>query len=479
VTTPQREVLERSIGFRDYLAIGLGAIIGIGWVMYSGNWLLDGGPVGAMLAFALVGVLLLPIGICYAEMTSAIPVAGGEMAFTFKAFGTFVSFVTAWALGLSYISVLPFETIAIGSLVEATWPALATDAIYSIDGYKVSWSTLIPGVLSGAYVIWLNYEGAKNSTRFQKWVMYLLFACTLVFTTTALIKGDISNLKPMFADEGNFWAVGPSSIISVLVVASWFMGGFDTIPQAAEESGVKMDPKNLGVAIISCIVIGALFYVLIILSVGISVSSEEMGVLLQQKNVMPTAEVFRAAFGYEWAAKLVLVAALCGLITGLNGFFIASTRLLFSLGRGGMLPHWFAKVHPVHGTPVNAIWFLGAIALIGPFVGKAAMAPIVNSGAIAFNVALMMTALAAIRLRYTEPDLERPFKAKPVWLYLGAIIAGSLVLLMLIPSSPGALSAAEWVIVCGWVALGLVGFIIRRKAQPMDHQERTYLILGK
>ena len=110
-TTTGRVALARSISFSRYVTLGLGMIVGVGWVVYSGQWLQDGGPLGAMLAFGLGGLLLLPVGMCYAEMTSALPLAGGELAFSYKAFGKFVGFLTAWTLALGYISIMPFETI--------------------------------------------------------------------------------------------------------------------------------------------------------------------------------------------------------------------------------------------------------------------------------------------------------------------------------------------------------------------------------
>ena len=114
-----RETLGKVISFKNYIALGLGIVVGIGWVVYSGQWLIDGGPVGAMIAFLVGGMLLIPVGKCYAELTAAIPVAGGEVAFSFKAFGSFVCFLTAWALAFSYVMMTPFETIAIGTLLES------------------------------------------------------------------------------------------------------------------------------------------------------------------------------------------------------------------------------------------------------------------------------------------------------------------------------------------------------------------------
>lgn len=475
----KRQSLEKSISFGNYVAIGLGAIVGIGWVIYAGQWLQDGGPVGAILAFLICGILLIPIGKCYAEMTSAIPVAGGEVAFTYKAFGPLVSFLTAWALALSYIAITPFETIAIGALLESMFPVLATDALYQVAGYKISWSTMLPGLIAGSYLIWLNYQGAKSSTRFQSCVVYALALCTVIFTVTALTKGSVANLSPMFSGEGSLWAIVPSSIISVLVVAPYFMAGFDTIPQAAEESGVKMKPGQLGTAILACIVLGSIFYVLIMLAVGMSLPPEKLKVVLAQKDVMPTAEVFRVAFGYEWAVKLVLFAALLGLVSTLNGFYIASSRLLFSLGRGGLLPHWFAKVHEIHQTPSNAILFVGVISLVGPFIGKSALVPIVSSGSLAFTVALLMTCLSAIRLRFGCPELERPYRTHIVTLYTGATMSGILVLLMIVPGSPGQLQVREFLIIGSWVLVGGLAYFIRQAKSDIGHVQRSYMILGE
>jgi len=476
-TKSQRETLEKSIPFSSYIGVGLGAIIGIGWLMYSGQWLLEGGPAGAMLAFFICGLLLIPIGESYAELTSSIPVAGGELAFAYKAFGPLPAFLTAWAVALSYTAITPFETIAIGALFEAMAPSMISDQLYQIGGYRIGLSTIIPGLLSGIFLIWLNIRGVASSTRVQLWIVSALAACSAVFIVTALFKGDVAHLTPMFANGGS-WAAAPASIISVLVVAPYFMAGFDTIPQAAEESGVNMKPRQLGVAILACIVLGALFYVLIILAVAMSVSQEQLQTLMKQNDVLPTAEVFRVAFHYEWAARLVMVAALLGLISTLNGFYIASSRLLFSLGRGGLLPHWFAKVHDKHQTPSNAVLFVGAISLLGPFIGKSALIPIVNSGALTFAVTLLMTCLAAVRLRFRHPEMPRPFRANTLSLYAGIAVSALLVLLMTVPQSPGFLKPLEFLIIGGWMAFGLAGYIARRAMGDISREERDQLILG-
>lgn len=123
----ERNTLGKVMSFWDYIGLGLGIVIGVGWVVYTGQWLTDGGPLGTIIAFILGGLLLLPIGKTYAELTAAMPIAGGGMAYSYKAFGLFVSFLTAWALALSYVSATPFETIAIGMLAESIIPSIISD----------------------------------------------------------------------------------------------------------------------------------------------------------------------------------------------------------------------------------------------------------------------------------------------------------------------------------------------------------------
>jgi len=392
-----------------------------------------------------------------------------------------VAFLTAWGLSLEYVAVTPFETIAIGALVETLIPAITSDALYYVgfgdDKERVAISTILPGLLVGALLVGVNYKGAKDSAKFQMFVVIALLLCTMVFTTVALIGGDYENLKPLFATDQEgpaSWAGIASAIISVLVVVPFFMAGFDAIPQAAEEAGTAVPPRQLGYAILLSILCGSIFYVLIILAVSIS-----MPWTVSSKLPMTSSAVFESAFGYIWAAKLVIFTALLGLITTLNGMYVASSRLLFSLGRGGMLPHWFARVHPTHHTPQNALLFVGAISLIGPFIGKFALAPIVNSSSFVFTMSLMVTSAASIRLRCIQPDLARPYRAPTFFLYLGLVVSIVLLLLMVLPQSPGQLGALESKIVIVWMILGLIAFYWRKSRHPIEKEERDYLILGE
>jgi len=471
-----RPILSRVMSFKNYVGLGFGAIIGMGWVIYSGEWLASGGPLGAILGFIIGGILLVPIGMCYAELTSAIPVSGGEIGFAYKAFGPGIAFLSAWLLAFAYTCICPFETVALGWIFEQIIPVLRTAPLYSIGDYAVSWSSLIPGMVIAVGVTVMNYRGVKTSARFQTFTVALMVLCVAGFTVVALLKGDLSNLRPLFAGTGALQHIVPVSILSIVVGVPFWLSGFDTIPQAAEESNTELRPKHLGMAIILSIVGGFLFYAFIILAVGLSLPWQETITLS-----MPTADVFYVAFGYTWAAKLVLVAAFLGLLTSLNGFFVAATRIFFAAGRGGLLPSWFAVLHREYHTPRNAVLFVGGFALVGPFVGKASLSSIVHIGSLVFISAWVITALSAIRLRKTEPSMARPYRVRRKFiLYLAAIVGSALTLLMVIPGSPEQLLwPVEYAMMAIWLLTGWVFYRSQKRRGDLSCDEQAYLILGE
>jgi len=472
---PERKVLAKVMNFKNYLSLGVGAIIGVGWVVVAGDWLGRGGPMGAILGFIIGGLLLIFIGLCYAELTPAIPVAGGEIAFSYKAFGVAPSFLTCWFLSLAYIIMCPFEAVAIGWLIEYLLPSLKSKTLYSVGNYPISLLSIIAGVGMSLFVIYFNYRGIKSSAKLQTITTALIFVCVAVFTVIALTKGNFSNMKPLFTGNGSSLAI-VGSIIAVIGVVLFFYSGFDTIPQAAEESGIKFNPKDLGKAVIISILVGSVFYGVVILAFSVSMPWQEA-----IKFEMPTANAFQAAFGYAWATKLVLFAAFLGLVSTFNAFFIAATRIIFAGGRGGLLPKWFCQVDEKHHTPKNAIIFVGLITVISPFIGKSSLLPIVNVGSLAFISGWFITCLSSIRLRKSSPNMIRPYRVKhKSYLYMGTGIAGLLILFMIFPGSSAQLAwPLEYAIVAGWLLVGYIGYRVRQLKKDMSDEERAYQILGK
>lgn len=471
---PRRRALAKAMTFKNYVGLGLGSIIGVGWVVVAGDWLIRAGPLGAILGFVLGGLMLIVVGLCYAELTPAIPVAGGEVAFAYKAFGAGPSFLTGWLLSFAYIALCPFEAVAIGWLIEYILPELKSQSLYTIGGYSVSLLSITAGIVLSLFIIVLNYCGVKNSARFQTLATSLIFICVAAFALIALVKGSFSNLLPLFAGQGTGIAV-LGSITAILGIVPFFYSGFDTIPQGAEESGKKLSPEDLGKAVIVSIIVAAVFYGVVILALSICMPWQET-----VKFEMPTATAFQAAFGYVWAAKLVLLAAFFGLITSFNGFFIAATRVLFASGRGGLLPGWFGDVSEKYQTPKNAILFVGLITLIGPFMGRSSLLPIVNVASFAFISGWFITCLSSVKLRKAAPGMKRPFRVKKiVILYSGTVIAGIIIILMVFPGSSAQLDwPFEYILLGAWMFMGYLGYRWQKTKSQMSDEERAYLILG-
>jgi len=474
MSNTERKSLDKVMTLKDYVSLGLGTMVGISWVIYAGVWIAKGGPLGAMLGFVLGGLLLIYVGKCYAELTPAIPVSGGGMAFAYKAFGPGASFLVGWLLCFLYINVCPFLTVAIGWLFEVIFPSFKTGPLYTVGGYTVTFSAICSGLLIGFIILVINYRGAKISARFQTISTALMLGCAAVFIVLALIKGSFSNMLPLFAGQGTFGS-SVAATVAVLAIVPYFMAGFDTISQAAEESGKKMNPKDLGKAVIISIIAGFVFYVFIILALCLCMP--------WQKAIafdMPTAAVFEVAFGYVWAAKLVLFAAFLGLITSLNGAIIAGSRVLFAMSRGGLLTRWFGDTHEKYLTPKNSLIFIGIIALAGPFIGRSILSPVVNVGSLTFMAAGVVTCYAVIALRKKAPDMKRPYKIRyKLTIYLGVFISIILVLLLIIPKSPSQLQwPIEYLIFIGWMIIGFVAYRQRLRKKDLSEEERTYQILG-
>lgn len=474
MSPPQRKTLARSVSFRDYLSIGLGSIIGVGWILVAGEWLTRGGPLGTSLAFLVGGLLFISVGKCYAELTPALPLAGGEVAFAYKTFGTRFAFLTGWMLAFGYVTLGPFETTSLGWLFEFLVPSLRSAPLYEVGGFGVGWSSILPGVVIGLFVMYINYRGVKNSATFQLISTVVLLSCALIFTVIAFSKGSVSNLRPLFSDAST-WTGSLSGIIAVLAMVPWFLSGFDAIPQAAEESGTSVNPSALGWAVILSIVGGTLFYAIVTVAISTTMPWQQAAEL-----EMPPVQVFTEAFGMNWVSTMVLCTGFLGLVTSFNGIFLASTRLLFACGRGGLLPAWFGVLDPKHKTPRNAILFSGAVALAGPFLGKAILIPIVDVGSFGFVISMALTCFAAIRLRKTAPELHRPYRVKHLYtLYLGLFVSVALILTMIIPGSPAELAwPSEHMILAGWMVLGFAGYLFRLRQADMTEEERAIQILG-
>jgi APA family basic amino acid/polyamine antiporter len=473
---PKRAELHKVLGRFGFFALAFGSMIGVGWVTSIGSWLAQAGPGGAILAFLIGGTIMLCIGLCYAELTPMLPVAGGEVAYAYKAFGTFKSFVVGWALAFGYISISGFEAISIGLVLSYLVPSIDRWPLYVFSGSTIYASHLLLGVLCTAAITWINWRGAGSAARLQIWLIAIFTLVSFVFIIAGLTDGQINHLSPLFTSSNEGGSL--IGILAVLVTIPFWFVGFDTIPQGAEEASSSVTPRMLAGLIVGSIVAAVMFYMLVILSVSMLGPWQEL-----TTAKLPAAHAFEMAFQSEWMRDLVLIAALLGLFTSWNGFFLAGSRVIFALGRGRIIPPAFGKTHAKHGTPYLAILLVGGLTMLAPALGRDALLALVNAGSFCIALAFLGVSLSLLRLRRDFPEYPRPFKlwGGPVIPYIAALGSLGMLAAMVIPSSPAALSwPREFIVLFVMFTCGGVLWIGASKSrQTISEQDRARLILDQ
>ena len=466
--------MKKELTLFNFFTIGFGAIIGTGWVLLVGDWMvLGGGPVPAMIAFGIGAILLVPIGMVFGELTAAIPISGGIIEYVERTFGRKLGFITGWMLLLGNAPLCPWEAIAISKLLTtrfAEFPVLAwlrSVKLYTILGADVYlWPTVI-ALCFAVLVIFLNLKGAGAAAKLSSFLTKALLAGMILAMVISFMTGSPSNAMPVFSqvtDAAGGNATTATSllggVIAVLVMTPFFYAGFDTIPQQAEEASDNIDWKKFGLIPAIALLASGAFYLICIYSFGTIIDWHEFVMA-----PVPALAVLERINLFFYIAMLII--ATLGPLGPMNSFFGASTRLMLALGRKGMLPESFAEIDPNSGVPKRAVVVMGALTLIGPFLGNNMLIPLTSVASLGFVFACTMAGLACWKLRKTEPDLPRPYTVSGGMFGIGAaILAGSLIIaLMVVPMSPAALKPIEWAITIAWVAIGFVILGITGKKQ--------------
>jgi amino acid transporter len=303
--------------------------------------------------------------------------------------------------------------------------------------------------------------------RIQLLMVILLLGSVALLAAGSFLKPgtELSNLTPLFA-PGKAPLV---SILSILAISTWAFAGFDTIPQASEEFGFS--PKKAFRLIVLAILFGALMYVVVSLSTAVAFPWQD---LMAQKPVWATGSSMKSSMG-DAGTLVLLVGVLMAMFTGLNGFYLATSRLLFSMGRAKVLPPWFAKVHPKHKTPSNAIIFTLLISLFAPWFGRQVIIWILDMSAVGTGLAYAYTCMAAFLLSRTMPEERRRITH-----VVGFLFALCFLVLLCVPGMPAFMAPPSWIAMAVWVTMGITFYSLQaRQYRHLSGGELDYLILGK
>lgn len=483
---PQSTTLKRQLSPTHVWAIAFGCIIGWGSFINPGKkFLPNSGVAGTAIAMLLGGLVMMIIAFSYAYMVPKYPKAGGEFTFTKYCFGKTTAYVCGWFLVAAYLTNVPMNSTAIGLIVDGLdgkADILKFGFHYQIAGFDVWMGEVL---LAFAILILfgvLNILGVKKAGIIQTVLAALLAVSVIALTVSAVIssKASLSNTFPIWgfdksaavaaATNGTYTSIDEfahsgtmgimSAVLATFAIAPWAFVGFDTIPQAAEE--FKFSYKKVSVIMIIAIVFGIFVYTAN--NTIAAAALENWPELIIESSSTPwlLLEAAKRLLGVP-GMVLVGVAVSCAVLSGIMGFYLASSRLMYSMSRDGYLPEFFGRIDSKHGTPKNAMLFCIGVSLTGPILGREALGWFVDMSAIGASMGYFFTCAS------TLITIKR-FKDRGIFLKImavfGVVFSASFMVLQLVPI-PG-LEAVHfgnesYIMLLVWIVIGALFYIYQRK----------------
>jgi APA family basic amino acid/polyamine antiporter len=444
--------LKRAVSSWQLTAFGVGAIIGTGIFVVIGEGAAIAGP-AVILSFGLAALACVFSALSYAELASSIPVSGSAYTYTYATLGEVVAWIIGWDLILEYgVSV---AAVAVGwggnlnELLENTFGVALPAAISAPPSEGGIFN--LPAVIIVFAITWLLIIGVRESAQ-ANFVMVIIKLAVLVFFIIAAATAiNADNFTP-FAPAGYGGVVTAAAIIFFAYI------GFDAVSTGSEEA--KNPSKDLPVAIIGSLVVATIFYILASLGAVGLLPADQLGA-----SDAPLAEALDTGAGLSWAAAILAAGALVAITSVMLVIFYGQTRIFFAMCRDGLLPERLADVHKRYGTPVKLTIGLGVlIAILAAVVPLTEIVKLVNIGTL---FAFVLVNVGVIVLRYTRPEMPRPFRVplSPVLPILGIAFA---VFLM------ADLPLATWVRFVIWLAIGAIIYAVygyRNSRVRMAHDQ--------
>lgn len=437
----------------DVIVVAFGAMIGWGWVVSSGGWIQQSGVIGTILAFLLGGIMIYFVGLVYAELTTALPENGGAKVFSQHAFGTIGSFICTWSIILSYIGVVCFEACSFPTIIQYIFPGFLKGYLYTIAGFDIYATWLVVAIISCVLITYINIKGVKTAAILQKILTIIIAAVGMVLIIASIINGDSSNLDgQLFRGSGIDKILG--NVLSIAMVAPFFLFGFDVIPQAAEEINIPL--KKLGKLIVLSIALAVAFYGMVVFAVGYGMNQIELAMSLHGSGLV-TADAMAKLFHSKIMAKTLILGGVCGIVTSWNSFLIGGSRALESMASSYMIPHVFCKKHKKYQTPYLSLILIGILSIISLFFGRQMLTWISNCASFACCLTYCIVSLSFLRLRKKEPELARPYKVKNYYLVgiMATVLSGFLCMMYLIPGTVCSMIDQELIITVLWTIIGI------------------------
>lgn len=425
---------EKTIGPKDLLALGIGAVIGTGIFILPGTVAaLKAGP-SITISFVIAAIVCALAGMCYAEFAASIPVAGSAYSYGTIIYGELPGWVLGWALILEYV-------LAVAA-VSTGWSAYFGSLL---GGFGIHIPTAISGSFNPSHGTYINLfaiiivlligfllnRGFQSSIRINNFMVFVKIAIILIFILVGIFYVKPTNWKPYFPFGVHGTLAGASTVFFAYL-------GFDTVSASAAE--VKNPSKTMPIGIIGTLIIATIFYV--------AVSLVLTGMVPYTKlNVANPVALALQLVHQNWVAGLLSLGALAGMTTMMISMIYGSSRLVYATGRDGLLPKVLGNLVGEHHSPGNAMVVVTIfIAFLGGFVPLDQLTNLVNMGTL---LAFALVSLGIIPLRHRQDIPNTGFKV-PGYPFIPIISALACVYLIT------TLSVETWIGSAIWFGIGLI-----------------------
>src|SRR5437667_1236942 len=454
--------LVRALGPLNLVTLGIGAVIGAGIFVITGQVAaLYAGP-AVPLSMIIVGVACAFAGLCYAEMASAVPVAGSAYTYSYATMGEIVAWIIGWDLVFEYAA--GAATVGVGwsghfvSLLGNFGLSLPAQ----LAGSPTQWCTqanvtaAVAGCTKAGLVFtgaWINLPavfivilmstilviGIKESATVNDFIVILKVTIILLVVAVGLGHITPANYHPLIAPNAGEWGTyGWSGVLRGAGLVFFAYIGFDAVSTAAQEA--KNPQKDMPIGILGSLFVCTLLYIIVSAILVGMVPFKELNV------AAPVAYAMQKVGAPEWVRIAIDIGAVLGLGSVILVMLLGQSRVFYSMSRDGLLGKWASAVHPKFRTPYLSTVFTGvAVAVATGILPLQLLGQLVNIGTL---LAFVLVCIGVLVLRKTRPDLNRPFRVP--WVPFVPIM-GILTCLGLMATLPG----DTWLRLIVWLVIGL------------------------
>lgn len=437
--------LHRCLTATDLTLLGIGAIIGAGVFVLTGIAAATQAGPSVILSFFLASIVCGFSALAYAELASSVGGCGSAYGYAFAGIGELIAWIIGWDLLLEYGMDAATISIGWGDYVQNTLQAVGIHLPLSLTTNPFNGGLInLPAVLIIFLLAFVLSLGIQESARINKIIVFIKLAVIALFIFIGSFYFDTDHWKP-------FLPFGAQGVVNGAGFIFFAYIGFDAVSTAAEET--KQPERALPIGIIASLLICTAVYIV--------VAAILIGMMYYPElNINSPVAAALVKVGHRFAAEIVALGAVAGLTTAILAMYYGFTRIYLAMARDGLLPQLFVKIHPKTRAPRQLVWFVGGImALVAGFFPIHQIANIVNIGTLA---AFAVVCGCVIILRYTKPDMPRPFKTpfNPFFPLLGMVLC---VYLM------STLPYVTWLSFFIWTMIGLVIYFSYSRFNSIVH----------